>query len=73
MIVITDPADKDLELPTPEDLLFNFEESKDQIFSILDSLHNMFENTNDNSSILTLAIDWAYKIIKNIGGRIFIL
>lgn len=73
MTVITDPHDKELELPIPDELLFNIDESKELIFALLDSLHNMFEKTTDEGSVLTLAINWTNKIMKNIGGRIYIL
>lgn len=40
MIVLTDP--KDTDLPVPDDLLVNVEESQDLILQLLESMPKMF-------------------------------
>ena len=70
MIVLTDPTDPDF--PIPDELLVNIEESKDQVFALLDSLPNMFQNSTQHGSTLCLALDLAFKIVKPVGGRLFV-
>lgn len=43
MYVLSDM--NDLELPIPEELLFNLKESKDLFVSLLDQLERMFEKS----------------------------
>jgi protein transport protein SEC24 len=73
MVVLTDPLDP--ELPIPDDLIVNLEESKVLIFALLDQLPAMFEHPatyNNTSSCFSVAIDVAYKIFKPVGGRMLI-
>ena len=72
MIVLSD-LDELLLPPVPEDILANLAESKSVIQSLLNSLPAMFANTTNNGSCLTLAIELATKILRNLGGRIYIM
>ncbi|KRX08468.1 Zinc finger, Sec23/Sec24-type [Pseudocohnilembus persalinus] len=73
MVVLTDP--KETELPFPDDLLVNVQDSKENILSLLDSMQNMFKsnlNSNESSTAFIFALEIAIKIFKPVGGRLFI-
>ena len=71
MIVLSDL--EELLLPVPEDILANLMESKSVIQGLLNSIPSMFENTTNNGSCLTQSLELATKILKNFGGRIYIM
>ena len=68
MIVLSDLSE--VFLPSPDDLLVNLREAKDAIYSLLDKLPNTCKTTQNPETAFGPALDAAYKIIKNIGGRI---
>lgn len=70
MFVLPDPSDPDL--PIPDELVVTLSESKDLVVALLDSLPKMFENTLNEGSCFTFALDTMNRIIKTIGGRMFI-
>lgn len=55
MFVLSDLTD--IEIPIPDELIVTLSESKDIIFTLLESLPKMFENTQNNESCFTFALD----------------
>ena len=55
MFVLPDPSDPDL--PIPDELVVTLNESKDLVVALLDSLPKMFENTLNEGSCFTFALD----------------
>ena len=55
MFVLPDPSDPDL--PIPDELVVTLSESKDLVVALLDSLPKMFENTLNEGSCFTFALD----------------
>lgn len=58
MFVLSDLTD--LELPIPDDLVVTLKDSKEIVYALFESLPKMFENTLNNGSCLTLALDVAF-------------
>lgn len=55
MFVLSDPNETDF--PIPDELLVTLKESKDLVYSLLESMPKMFENTLNTGSCFTLALD----------------
>ena len=55
MFVIADTSD--IEIPVPENLVVTLSDSKELVLNLLDSLPNMFANTQTNESCFTFALD----------------
>lgn len=55
MFVLSDLTD--LEIPIPDELVVTLSESKDIVYTLLDSLPKMFENTQNNDSCFTFALE----------------
>jgi protein transport protein SEC24 len=68
MMVVSDLAEPFL--PTPEDLLVNLRECREPIYELLDKLPEMFKATQNPDIAFGPALLSAYKIIKNLGGKI---
>ncbi|QIW96542.1 hypothetical protein AMS68_002060 [Peltaster fructicola] len=71
MLVISDLEEPFL--PTPEDLLVNLSECRNNIENFLDKLQGMFANTQNNSSAMGSALRAGHKLIGHVGGKIVVL
>lgn len=54
------PDSKDCDIPLYEGILVNFQESKQQIFTLLDSLPCYFKGTKNNGTYLISALEIGY-------------
>ncbi|CAD8167868.1 unnamed protein product [Paramecium pentaurelia] len=69
MYVLTD----DNEIPTPDDYLFNLQDSKDIIVAFLNQLDNLFPKPQLKSTQFIQAFNLASKIMQDNGGKLIIL
>jgi len=69
MFVLPDPSDPDL--PIPDELVVTLSESKDLVVALLDSLPKMFENTLNEGSCFTFALDVSYFPFQFVDKHIF--
>ncbi|KAL2351648.1 transport protein-like protein SEC24 [Cryomyces antarcticus] len=60
-------------LPTPEDLLVNLAECKENIETFLSKLQSMFQNTQNGGSCMGSALRAGHKLISPVGGKITVL
>ena len=60
-------------LPTPEDLLVNLSECRQNVETFLGKLQGMFANTQDNSSAMGSALRAGHKLISHVGGKMCVL
>ncbi|KAH9822057.1 Protein transport protein sec24 [Teratosphaeria destructans] len=60
-------------LPTPEDLLVNLTECRQNIEAFLGKLQNMFASTQNGSSAMGSALRAGHKLISHVGGKIVVL
>uniref|UniRef100_A0A182WMH8 Protein transport protein Sec24A n=1 Tax=Anopheles minimus TaxID=112268 RepID=A0A182WMH8_9DIPT len=60
----------DVFLPYPDNLLVNLKECKEMIMQLLKQLPKRFEHTHDTHSALGAALQVAYKLMSNSGGRV---
>uniref|UniRef100_A0A182MLE2 Uncharacterized protein n=1 Tax=Anopheles culicifacies TaxID=139723 RepID=A0A182MLE2_9DIPT len=61
---------EDVFLPYPDNLLVNLKECKEMIMQLLKQLPKRFEHTHDTHSALGAALQVAYKLMSNSGGRV---
>lgn len=71
MIICSDLEDQDF-IPLPDDLLVNLSECKDIIISLLKNLAESFAGTRTAESCLGSALQAAFNIAQNIGGKILV-
>jgi protein transport protein SEC24 len=67
------PDLEDLELPMPDSLMVNLQENKESIQQFLASLPNLFAETFETDSALGTALNSAFLLLKQTGGRISIM
>ncbi|KAK7552484.1 hypothetical protein IWX46DRAFT_344113 [Phyllosticta citricarpa] len=60
-------------LPTPEDLLVNLSEARQNIENFLNKLQNMFQDTQNGGSAMGSALRAGHKLIAPVGGKITVL
>ncbi|KAF2720125.1 hypothetical protein K431DRAFT_227207 [Polychaeton citri CBS 116435] len=60
-------------LPTPEDLLVNLSECKQNIEAFLDKLQGMFASSQNPSSAMGSALRAGHKLISHVGGKVVVL
>lgn len=63
----------DVFLPSPSDLLANLQNCKEQIANMLTDLPELFNGSPETDSCLGAALQAAYKMIYNTGGRITVV
>jgi len=63
----------DVFLPSPTDLLANLQNCKEQIANMLTDLPELFNGSPETDSCLGAALQAAYKMIYNTGGRITVV
>lgn len=71
MLVVSDLEEPFL--PTPEDLLVNLSESRENIETFLGKLQEMFQNNQNGGSCMGAALRSAHKLIAPVGGKIVVL
>ena len=67
------PDLEDVELPMPDSLLVNLHENKESIQTFLQTLPSMFADTYETDSALGTALNSAFLLLKQTGGRITIM
>ena len=67
------PDLEDVELPMPDSLLVNLNENKESIKLFLETLPNLFADTYETDSALGTALNSAFLLLKQTGGRITIM
>eukprot|EP00927_Polykrikos_kofoidii_P024008 TRINITY_DN21923_c0_g1_i1.p1 TRINITY_DN21923_c0_g1~~TRINITY_DN21923_c0_g1_i1.p1 ORF type:complete len:930 (-),score=126.08 TRINITY_DN21923_c0_g1_i1:107-2785(-) len=70
MLVVSDLAD--LFLPIPGDILVNVSDSESAIMNLLESLPEMFRETNINESCMGSAVKAAFMAMKHVGGKMLV-
>ncbi|ESN92676.1 hypothetical protein HELRODRAFT_69899 [Helobdella robusta] len=67
------PDLEDADIPCPDGLLVNLEESRDIVLDLLEKLPAMFSNNTEVGSCLGTALEVAYKMMTSTGGRVTVL
>jgi protein transport protein SEC24 len=62
----------DVYLPIPDDLLVNLTDSRKVVDAFLDGLSHMFKGTRDVDTAFGPAINAAFKVVQNIGGKMLV-
>ena len=60
-------------LPTPEDLLVNLSECRENIEAFLGNLQSMFQDSQNGGSCMGSALRAGHKLISPVGGKIIVL
>lgn len=60
-------------LPTPQDLLVNLSECRQNVEIFLEKLQSMFQDTPNNASAMGSALRAGHKLISPVGGKITVL
>ncbi|MBW0470699.1 hypothetical protein O181_010414 [Austropuccinia psidii MF-1] len=71
MLVVGDV--EDVFLPKASDLLVNLTETRPAIEALVTRLNDMFKDTHSIGNVMGPALQAAYKLISNIGGKIMVL
>jgi len=71
MLVVSDLEEPFL--PTPDDLLVNLAECRNNIETFLGKLQGMFANTTNPSSAMGSALRAGHKLISHVGGKMCVL
>ena len=71
MLVVGDLDD--VFLPKPNDILVNLAESKAGIESLLTRLSDMFKDTHNTGNALGAALQAAFKLVSQVGGKVIAL
>lgn len=64
---------EDVELPSPDSLLVNLQESKSLVIDLLSKLPQWFEKNMETGSALGPALQAAYKMMSPTGGRVTVV
>ncbi|XP_076459524.1 protein transport protein Sec24A-like isoform X2 [Babylonia areolata] len=71
MLVVPDL--EDVFLPIPDSLLVNLHECRDMVVELLTQLPNLFEGNHETGNALGTALQAAFKLMNNTGGRVTVM
>lgn len=61
------------ENPFPHSLIFNLQEKREAVLNLLDNFHQLWHDNSDAGSKFQFALETAQNMMKEFGGKLFIV